>query len=138
MLTNCCVHGLFLDNDVFINCGGPRLSIEGQEYEQDVNDMGPSSFYSNDKWASSTTGDFLGNDRTSFFSDSRGSRDQNIYSTARLAPLSLKYYIRCLRKGSYTLNLHFAEIMLTANEANNTLGRRIFDVYVQVRTQSVF
>ncbi|KAL5716602.1 hypothetical protein ACHQM5_018270 [Ranunculus cassubicifolius] len=93
--------------------------------------MGPSSFYSNDKWASSTTGDFLGNGRASYIANSRSSGDQNIYSTARLAPLSLKYYIRCLRKGSYTLNLHFAEIMLEANRPNNTLGRRIFDVYVQ-------
>ncbi|KAF5202534.1 Kinase protein [Thalictrum thalictroides] len=92
--------------------------------------MGPSSFYSENKWACSTTGDFLGDEGAKSIASTER-EDENIYSTARLAPFSLKYYGRCLRKGSYTVKLHFAEIMLTADLSNNTRGKRIFDVYIQ-------
>ncbi|KAL5716600.1 hypothetical protein ACHQM5_018268 [Ranunculus cassubicifolius] len=116
--------------DLFINCGGPRVLVEGREYEQDEVTMGPSSFYSATKWASSSTGDFLGNDKRSYIANTNQG-NQSMYASARLAPLSLKYYGRCLRTGSYTLKLHFAEIMFTADEENNIRGRRIFDVYIQ-------
>ncbi|PIA33881.1 hypothetical protein AQUCO_03900022v1 [Aquilegia coerulea] len=116
--------------DLFINCGGRSLPFERKRYEQDTADMGPSSFYSNDKWACSATGDFLGNDKLPYMASAK-TPDEDIYSTARLAPFSLKYYGRCLLKGSYTVKLHFAEIMLTADRKNNTRGKRIFDVYIQ-------
>ncbi|KAL5716597.1 hypothetical protein ACHQM5_018265 [Ranunculus cassubicifolius] len=109
------------------------MPFQNQEYELDDSNMGPSSFYSNDRWALSTTGDFIGNDKAPFIA-STNSGAQNIYSTARLAPISAKYYGHCLRSGNYTLRLHFAEIMFTTDQANNTMGRRIFDVYVQVST----
>lgn len=51
---------------------------------------------------------------------------------ARLSPLSLTYYGFCLKNGNYTVNLHFAEIMFTDDRTSSSLGRRIFDVYVQV------
>ncbi|KAF5204617.1 Leucine-rich repeat transmembrane protein kinase, partial [Thalictrum thalictroides] len=118
--------------DLFINCGGQSLAFERKRYEQDTADMGPSSFYSNDRWACSTTGDFLGNDKLSYIASAK-TPDEDIYSTARLAPFSLKYYGLCLLKGSYTVKLHFAEIMLTADPTNNTRGwgKRIFDIYIQ-------
>ncbi|KAF5207139.1 Leucine-rich repeat transmembrane protein kinase [Thalictrum thalictroides] len=58
---------------------------------------------------------------------------RDIYSSARLAPFSLRYYGRCLIRGSYTVKLHFAEIMLTADPTNSTRGwgKCIFDVYIQ-------
>ncbi|KAF5181935.1 Nodulation receptor kinase, partial [Thalictrum thalictroides] len=49
--------------DLFINCGGRSLPFERKQYEQDTSDMGPSSFYSNDKWACSTTADRTNNTR---------------------------------------------------------------------------
>ncbi|KAL0353854.1 UNVERIFIED_CONTAM: putative LRR receptor-like serine/threonine-protein kinase [Sesamum angustifolium] len=54
-----------------------------------------------------------------------------IYQTARLSPSSLKYYGLCLRKGSYRVRLHFAEIMYDDNSTFTSLGRRIFDVAIQ-------
>lgn len=56
----------------------------------------------------------------------------DLYKNARLSPLSLTYYGFCLLNGNYTLKLHFAEIMFTDDKTYSSLGRRIFDVYVQV------
>ncbi|KAF5207006.1 Leucine-rich repeat receptor protein kinase msp1, partial [Thalictrum thalictroides] len=120
--------------ELFINCGGSALSFQGMQYEPDTTVMGPSSFYSDEKWACSTTGDFLDNELASYRATSTtGKPDDDIYSTARLAPFSLRYYGRCLLKGSYTVTLHFAEIVLTADRTNNTRGwgKRIFDIYIQ-------
>uniref|UniRef100_A0A2N9GZA8 non-specific serine/threonine protein kinase n=1 Tax=Fagus sylvatica TaxID=28930 RepID=A0A2N9GZA8_FAGSY len=50
---------------------------------------------------------------------------------ARLSPLSLTYYARCLAKGNYTVKLHFAEIIFRDNRSFFSVGRRIFDVYIQ-------
>lgn len=55
-----------------------------------------------------------------------------IYETARVAPLSHRYYGLCLRKGSYKVKLHFAEIMFSNDQTFSSLGRRIFNVSIQV------
>ncbi|KAH7665633.1 Non-specific serine/threonine protein kinase protein [Dioscorea alata] len=56
---------------------------------------------------------------------------EELYMTARLSPASLKYYGLCLQNGNYTVKLHFAEIMITADEAYYNVGRRFFDVSIQ-------
>lgn len=58
--------------------------------------------------------------------------DPRLYTHARLSAISLTYYALCLGKGNYTVNLHFAEIMFTDKNIYSTLGRRFFDIYVQV------
>jgi hypothetical protein len=55
-----------------------------------------------------------------------------LYTSARLSPLSFTYYARCLANGNYTMKLHFAEIVFRDNRSFYSLGRRIFDVYVEV------
>jgi hypothetical protein len=55
-----------------------------------------------------------------------------LYMNARLSPLSLTYYAFCMGNGNYTVNLHFAEIMFTDDKTYSSLGRRIFDIYIQV------
>ncbi|KAH6771368.1 hypothetical protein C2S52_016171 [Perilla frutescens var. hirtella] len=57
--------------------------------------------------------------------------DLELYTTARLSPLSLTYYGRCLANGNYTVTLHFAEIIFRDNQSFQSLGRRMFDVYIQ-------
>ncbi|KAJ4981455.1 hypothetical protein NE237_032292 [Protea cynaroides] len=57
--------------------------------------------------------------------------NSQLYTTARLSPLSLTYYVFCLLNGNYTVKLHFAEIMFTNDQNYSSLGRRIFDVYIQ-------
>ncbi|KAF9621303.1 hypothetical protein IFM89_019389 [Coptis chinensis] len=93
--------------------------------------MGPSSFLSTGKWACSTTGYYTDSNPNPGFKPSTNNPIETLYSTARIAPISLKYYGRCLRQGSYKVKLHFAEIMFTFDKRNNTAGRRIFDIYIQ-------
>nr|XP_028958942.1 probable LRR receptor-like serine/threonine-protein kinase At1g07650 [Malus domestica] len=57
--------------------------------------------------------------------------NSELYKTARLSPLSLTYYARCLAYGNYTVKLHFAEIVLRDNRSYYGVGRRIFNVYIQ-------
>ncbi|XVF18531.1 hypothetical protein REPUB_Repub11eG0030200 [Reevesia pubescens] len=57
----------------------------------------------------------------------------DLYRDARLSPSSLTYYAFCLANATYTINLHFAEIQFTDGQNYSSLGRRIFDVYIQGR-----
>ncbi|KAF9618123.1 hypothetical protein IFM89_000239 [Coptis chinensis] len=119
--------------NLFVNCGGSRFFFEGEQYEQDLDEMGSSSFFSTDKWACSTTGYSVIDTNPARFIAQPSTNDsiKTLYSTARIAQISLKYYGRCLRQGSYNVKLHFAEIMFTFDKRNNTPGRRIFDIYIQ-------
>uniref|UniRef100_A0A2P2MVJ8 non-specific serine/threonine protein kinase n=1 Tax=Rhizophora mucronata TaxID=61149 RepID=A0A2P2MVJ8_RHIMU len=122
-------------HSLFINCGGPRITDGKNEYEGDLTLGGPSSFISADKWAYSSTGLYLSNENADFIA--RNSFGLNVtgaeyYTSARLAPQSLKYYGLCMRKGSYKVRLHFAEIMYSDDLTFSSLGRRIFDVSIQV------
>ncbi|KAG7957020.1 hypothetical protein I3843_11G153800 [Carya illinoinensis] len=121
--------------ELFINCGGPRITFMGKEYEEDSNRGGFSQFSSSsDKWAYSSTGVFNGNQDTRYLAESSGSLNvtgPEFYRTARLSPLSLKYYGLCLRKGSYKVKLYFAEIIFSDDQTFSSLGRRIFDVSIQ-------
>ncbi|KAK4479090.1 hypothetical protein RD792_014601, partial [Penstemon davidsonii] len=125
-----------------INCGGKEYTQYRKDrvttYGDDSSSGGPSSFFSNSgsNWAFSSTGHFLGDGQhTDSYINSTNSNiiDQNpqLYTDARLSPLSLTYYGFCLQIGNYTVKLHFAEIMFTGDRTYSSLGRRIFDVYIQ-------
>lgn len=127
-------------HSLYINCGGPTFG----EYEADETAGGPSYFLSSSplKWAYSSTGDYMdgGNDQkyTVAVASSSNETSQEIFQTARIAPLSLKYYGLCLRKGSYNVTLHFAEIMYSDDQTFSSLGKRIFDIVIQVSKSSTF
>ncbi|KAL9660951.1 hypothetical protein QQ045_025770 [Rhodiola kirilowii] len=100
---------------------------------------GASLFYSGPNWALSSTGDFVDDDtegddytitNTSALFNMSGSFE-SIYQTARVSPLSLTYYGLCLFNGEYSVKLYFAEIVFSNDESFNSLGRRIFNVYIQ-------
>ncbi|XP_059662755.1 probable LRR receptor-like serine/threonine-protein kinase At1g53430 isoform X2 [Cornus florida] len=119
---------------LFINCGGSNpAKFEGEEYEADSDRLGPAQFYvSQEKWAYSSTGVFMSKSGASYIANNSFPYDlDEIYRTARLAPSSLKYYGLCLRKGSYKVRLHFAEIMFSKDQTYSSLGKRIFDVSIQ-------
>ncbi|XP_074319266.1 putative LRR receptor-like serine/threonine-protein kinase At1g53440 [Silene latifolia] len=121
-------------HSLFINCGGSKMNFEGNEYEEDSTPGGPSTFFASggEKWAYSSTGAFLYNDKANFLAtETFNANVTGIYQTARLAPLSLKYYGLCLLPGNYTVKLHFAEIMYSDDQTYSSLGRRLFDVSVQ-------
>ncbi|XP_021736226.1 probable LRR receptor-like serine/threonine-protein kinase At1g53430 isoform X1 [Chenopodium quinoa] len=116
-----------------INCGGNKMSFRGNEYDEDSTPGGPSTFFaSGEKWAYSSTGSFLYDDKASFLAmETSNPNVTGIYQTARLAPLSLKYYGLCLIPGSYNVKLHFAEIMFADDRTFDNIGRRFFDVAIQ-------
>ncbi|KAL6202015.1 hypothetical protein ACLB2K_025726 [Fragaria x ananassa] len=127
-----------------INCGGKEVTLSENftratmaTYEDDTASSGPSSFYkSSTNWASSNTGFFTDDDRpTDTFIWTNSSRlsitNPQLYLNARLSPISLTYYGFCLGNGIYTVNLHFAEIMFQNDKTYSSLGRRIFDIYIQ-------
>ncbi|EEF29396.1 conserved hypothetical protein [Ricinus communis] len=123
-----------------INCGGKEI-IAGSNitYNADLEARGASMYYSSQNWAFSSTGNFMDNDidadpyiqiNTSAISNV-SALDAQLYKTARVSPLSLSYYGLCLINGNYTVKLHFAEIVFTDDNTFNSLGKRIFDVYIQ-------
>ncbi|CAL9087585.1 unnamed protein product [Musa textilis] len=120
--------------NLFINCGGEKALVDGNEFEADINQLGPAQYASTEKWAYSSTGDFVDN-RDEKYIAINGSllnmTNSELYKTARLSPLSLKYYGLCLQEGNYTVKLHFAEIMFTDDQNYSSLGQRIFDVSIQ-------
>lgn len=121
-----------------INCGGEKITIGNIDYEAD-NDQGGETKYlpTGSKWEVSSTGHFWDKNITSTDYIAHNvsvlkMNDSDIYTTARLSPLSLTYYLRCLGNGNYTVKLHFAEIVIRDNRSFYSLGRRVFDVYIQV------
>ncbi|KAK3025486.1 hypothetical protein RJ639_041567, partial [Escallonia herrerae] len=122
-----------------INCGGKEVSSDqkpGYRYEDDTDSGSPSKFFqSGSNWGFSSTGHFLDDNRRDSYIQSNTSvlrgNNPDLYKDARLSPLSLTYYGYCLRDGNYTVHLHFAEIMFTDDKTYGSLGRRVFDIYIQ-------
>lgn len=125
-----------------INCGGNEVTVNGTTFESDTDSAGPSNlFESKTNWAVSTTGYFADNDSPKdSYTTGNSSRltvaNPELYMNARLSPISLTYYAFCLGNGNYTVKLHFAEIMFTNDKNYSSLGRRLFDVYIQVAYQT--
>ncbi|RXH84058.1 hypothetical protein DVH24_026957 [Malus domestica] len=129
-----------------INCGGKQFTVPGGKdtvYDDDTFSAGPSSFYlSRTNWALSSTGYFPDDDRPYdtfiWTNETRLSMaNPQLYMNARLSPISLTYFGFCLGNGNYTVNLHFAEIMFRNGKTYKSLGRRIFDIYIQNFTAPV-
>ncbi|GLU18030.1 hypothetical protein SLE2022_343520 [Rubroshorea leprosula] len=123
--------------DLYINCGGGEVSVNGNTYEEDANEVGPSEFFHNSRdWALSNTGRFMDvdKDKHKFISTNQSElfmKDYQLYKDARLSTISLTYYAFCMGNGNYTVNLHFAEIMFNGDKIYNNLQRRIFNIYIQ-------
>ncbi|RWR96275.1 Protein kinase domain-containing protein [Cinnamomum micranthum f. kanehirae] len=127
----------------YINCGGEEVIVlvngthRATTFTEDKDPGGASRYFpSRDRWAFSSTGNFLDNDQDQdLYIGKNISRltmpDSQLYTTARLSPLSLTYYGLCLWNGNYTVKLHFAEIMFSNNNSYRSLGKRIFDIYIQ-------
>ncbi|MFS8021304.1 putative Malectin domain-containing protein [Helianthus anomalus] len=122
-----------------INCGGKVVKINNTIYESDTEKRGASPYYNAGNWAFSSTGYFLDDDRDSdiYILSNKSNLhnistiDTELYNTARTTAVTITYYGLCLLNGNYTVILHFAEIVLTQYKSFS-LGRRVFDVYVQV------
>ncbi|PON54669.1 Mitogen-activated protein kinase kinase kinase [Parasponia andersonii] len=121
-----------------INCGGRRTTIGNIKYEGDEDPGGPAKFVQNavGYWGFSSTGNFWDVRSTTVDHIANNvsvlrMNNSELYTAARMSPLSLTYYARCLANGNYTVKLHFAEIVYRDNRSYYSVGRRIFDVYIQ-------
>ncbi|KAL2331304.1 hypothetical protein Fmac_018885 [Flemingia macrophylla] len=122
-----------------VNCGGDMITIGNTTYDADLTPYtaATSTIQQNSKWAVSNTGHFLDNTHGYDYITQNISRlamtdaEVKLYMNARLSPLSLTYYGFCLVNGNYTVKLHFAEIMFTDDNTYSSLGRRVFNVYIQ-------
>lgn len=125
-----------------INCGGNDVTVEANNskiiYEGDGEvEGGAAKYYLNPEsyWGFSSTGDYMDdnnfqNTRFTMFVPTSNLSER--YKTARIAPTSLTYFHACLENGKYTVNLDFAEMRFTNDDTYSHLGRRIFDIYIQV------
>ncbi|KAH7860200.1 hypothetical protein Vadar_010547 [Vaccinium darrowii] len=123
--------------DLHINCGGPEVPVGKTTYEADEY-RGDSAKFMHlvPFWGFSSTGHFWDVNRTPEYYVAKNMsvltmNDSQLYTRARLSPLSLTYYGRCLANGNYTVTLHFAEIIFRDNRSYWSLGRRMFDIYIQ-------
>ncbi|PRQ29285.1 putative protein kinase RLK-Pelle-DLSV family [Rosa chinensis] len=120
-----------------INCGGRATTIGDIKFEDDTDLGGGAKFVpTRPNWGVSSSGFFWDTDLTSkdYIANNvstLGMENSQLYTNARLTPLSLTYYANCLGDGKYTVKLHFAEIIIRANRSFYSVGRRIFDVYIQ-------
>ena len=127
-----------------INCGGIATTIGNIEFEEDQDLAGDANFVSvGNSWGLSSSGIFWDVNITSDQYKATNvsilrMNNSELYTSARLSPLSLTYYARCLANGNYTVKLYFAEIVFRDNRSFYSLGRRIFDVYIQVWSHICF
>ncbi|TKY66377.1 leucine-rich repeat receptor serine/threonine-protein kinase [Spatholobus suberectus] len=123
---------------LYINCGGKLVTSYGNKtYDDDSGKTGPARFrYPGTNWALITTGHFFDSNRTNYYTWTTNTTklavdNAELYMDARVSPNSLTYYGFCLGNGNYKVNLHFAEIMFTNDKTYSSLGRRVFDIYIQ-------
>ncbi|KAI5591081.1 hypothetical protein BDE02_04G055000 [Populus trichocarpa] len=127
-----CLHVNSGGKDVIIKENKTTFSYEGDGQEEG----GAAKYFVNEQsfWGFSSSGDFMDDNdyqNTRYTVSMQSSTLPELYSTARISPISLTYFHYCLENGNYTVNLHFAEIQFTNDLTYKSLGRRIFDIYVQ-------
>lgn len=126
------------DYNFFINCGGPQISSSDIAYEWDNETLGPATYYvtENMRWAVSNVGYFAESDNPQYKSSTSfqitNTSDVRLFQTARISASSLRYYGLGLENGNYTVSLQFAETAFQGSFRWNTLGTRLFDIYIQV------
>ncbi|XP_031494434.1 probable LRR receptor-like serine/threonine-protein kinase At1g53430 isoform X2 [Nymphaea colorata] len=127
-------------SSLFINCGGNQYNDNENKYEADPTPLGESTYYLSTErnWALTSTGAFMDMNTTGaplsyiIANKSRLSmNDPTLYMTARTSPMAMTYYGLCLQSGSYSVSLHFAEIIFTDDQTFSSLGERVFDVSIQ-------
>ncbi|ONI10810.1 hypothetical protein PRUPE_4G069300 [Prunus persica] len=124
-------------SSLHINCGGKQTTIEGVTFEDDQDQGGAAKFFPQRPiWGTSSTGHFWdsASNATAYIANNVSILRMNnaeLYTNARINPLSLTYYARCFRNGNYTVKLHFSEITIRGNRSFRSVGRRIFDIYIQ-------
>ncbi|CAH2061021.1 unnamed protein product, partial [Thlaspi arvense] len=139
-ISNAIVAKEYANFNFSVNCGGLEIrSNSGALYEKDEEALGPASFFvsKTQRWAVSNVGLFTGSNTnqyialSSFFIQSPNTSDSELFKSARLSASSLRYYGLGLDNGGYTVTVQFSDAQIQGSNTWRSLGRRVFDVYVQ-------
>ncbi|KAJ1272792.1 hypothetical protein BS78_06G228600 [Paspalum vaginatum] len=122
-----------------VNCGSSRSisGSDGTKYQTDDANLGAASYYvpGDATWGVSNVGRFLDASNGSYIIYSsrqfQNTLDSELFQTARMSPSSLRYYGIGLENGNYTVTLQFAEFDFEDSQTWKSVGRRVFDIYVQ-------
>ncbi|KAM3239364.1 putative LRR receptor-like serine/threonine-protein kinase isoform X7 [Capsicum annuum] len=131
-----CTNGTQFYDHLYINCGGASVKVNGSNYEADAHPSGESTFFKSNRsnWGYSSMGSFLWASRNKYILNETceiHAGAAQLYRSARLSPISLKYYGFCLQSGMYDVKLHFAEISSNDNKDSHSKAGRLFDVDIQ-------
>ncbi|RCV10253.1 hypothetical protein SETIT_2G097500v2 [Setaria italica] len=123
-----------------VDCGS-NSSMTGSDntfYDVDFTDLGAASYYvtGQTRWGVSNVGKFnqAPNGSNIIYSSNQqfqNAEDTELFQTARMSASSLRYYGLGLENGNYTVVLQFAETAYPDTQTWQSLGRRVFDIYVQ-------
>uniref|UniRef100_A0A0D9WEG0 non-specific serine/threonine protein kinase n=1 Tax=Leersia perrieri TaxID=77586 RepID=A0A0D9WEG0_9ORYZ len=122
-----------------VDCGSNR-SMRGSDntvYEADPINLGAGSYFVTDqtRWGVSNVGKFdqATNGMDIIYSSEhfQNTVDSKLFETARMSASSLRYYGLGLENGNYTVLLQFAEFAFPDSQSWQSLGKRVFDIYVQ-------
>nr|CAB3456206.1 unnamed protein product [Digitaria exilis] len=123
-----------------VDCGSNRSTMgpDNTVYDVDPTDLGASSYYVNGhtRWGVSNVGKYnqAANGSNIIYSSIQqfqNTADPELFQTARMSASSLRYYGLGLENGNYTVVLQFAETAYPDTQTWQSLGRRVFDIYVQ-------
>ncbi|KAK4484918.1 hypothetical protein RD792_007519 [Penstemon davidsonii] len=121
-----------------VKCGGPQIRSSNQiVYEMDNATLGPATYFmtSTGRWAVSNVGLPISSNspqyRWSSSSQFTNTLDSELFQTARISAGSLRYYGLGLENGNYTVRLQFAETAIQSTRSWRSVGRRVFDIYIQ-------
>lgn len=128
------------DYNFSIKCGGPSTKTSDNiVYERDNEALGPATYYvpTSNRWAVSNAGvradtgspENINTSSSQLFTNTL---DPKLFQSARTSGGSLRYYGLGLENGNYTVKLQFAEIAIPNPPTWRSVGKRIFDIYIQV------
>ncbi|KAB1216931.1 hypothetical protein CJ030_MR4G016056 [Morella rubra] len=111
-------------------------SSSGIVYESDNETLGPATYYvtNTKRWAVSNVGYSTGSNNPKYTTTSQRqftTLDSELFQTARISASSLRYYGLGLENGNYTVILQFVETVIENPTTWKSLGRRVFDIYIQ-------
>ncbi len=128
---------LIADYSFAVDCGS-NASIRGSDdtiYEADPTNLGAATYYvtGQTRWGVSSVGNAIDAKNIIYSSQPfQNVVDSELFETARMSSSSLRYYGLGLENGNYTVLLQFAELAFPDSQTWLSLGRRVFDIYIQV------
>uniref|UniRef100_A0A0E0HBI5 non-specific serine/threonine protein kinase n=1 Tax=Oryza nivara TaxID=4536 RepID=A0A0E0HBI5_ORYNI len=137
--TNLMLVAITADYFFAVDCGS-NSSTRGSDntiYEAEPTNLGDASYYvtGQTRWGVSNVGKFsLASNGMNIISSSehfQNAVNSRLFETARMSPSSLRYYGLGLENGNYTILLQFAEVAYPDSQTWQSLGRRVFDIYIQ-------